>query len=249
MHLDSAIQSHIWMDHPNRRHPFNTLAASESPNTWYINFGASQASGSRGRTLEKELSMRVLEIGEFLTLQDIPSLSIGQDVPLSLQADSTFASSKEAALLACNELSALLRGSFPTIANQNGIEFAATQALCRFKIPARFPAGRDSATYAELAASSGLVEPEIRLVRASLPSYIFSEREKEVVTHIAASKCLATNPLMVDWSGDGYSLANNTEDSAFTHMAKYPGRTERFARVNVYHCWSKNTLRRNETSF
>jgi hypothetical protein len=25
MHLDSAIQSRIWMDHLNRRHPFNTL--------------------------------------------------------------------------------------------------------------------------------------------------------------------------------------------------------------------------------
>jgi len=31
MHLDSAIQSHIWMDHPNRRHPFNTLLRHDTP--------------------------------------------------------------------------------------------------------------------------------------------------------------------------------------------------------------------------
>lgn len=29
----------------------------------------------------------------------------------------------------------------------------------------------------------------------------------------------------------GYNLSNSTEDSAFTHMAKFPGRAERFARA------------------
>lgn len=35
----------------------------------------------------------------------------------------------------------------------------------------------------------------------------------------------------------GYSLANNTKDSAFTHMAKFPGRSERF--LNAMTLFSK----------
>jgi hypothetical protein len=36
-------------------------------------------------------------------------------------------------------------------------------------------------------------------VRSTLSSYIFSEKEKGVVTRTAASKMLANNPLMVQW--------------------------------------------------
>ncbi|KAK7182251.1 hypothetical protein DPSP01_006969 [Paraphaeosphaeria sporulosa] len=215
---------------------------------------------SRARQLVEILSQSISDIEDFLKTQDAPDLSIEQDVPLSFHANPKFASTKDAALLACKELSTLLGGSFAAITNQTTSEFANTQAICRFKIPSSFPPDRDHATYDELAANSGLPEPEVRrLVRSTLPSYIFLEKETGIVTRTAASKLLAYNPLMVQWvemtateimpatlkiadamekwpqSGEphqtGYNLANNTEDSAFTHMAKFPGRPEQFAQA------------------
>lgn len=72
----------------------------------------------RTRQLVETISQRVEEIEEFLKTQDILDLSIEQDVPLNLQANPKFASPKDAALLACKELSTLLGGSFHTITNQ-----------------------------------------------------------------------------------------------------------------------------------
>ncbi|KAJ4356448.1 uncharacterized protein N0V89_004481 [Didymosphaeria variabile] len=215
---------------------------------------------SRAGQLVETISQRVLEIEDFLKTQGVPNLSIEQDIPLNFQGNPNFASPKDAALLACKELSTLLGGSFHAITNQTASEFANTQAICRFKIPSSFPPDREQATYDQLAANSGLAEPEVRrLVRSTLSSYIFSEKEKGVVTRTAASRMLANNPLMVQWvemtateimpatlkiadaiekwpeSGEpnqtGYNIANSTENSAFAHMAKFPGRPEQFAKA------------------
>lgn len=78
---------------------------------------------SRATQLVSIISQGVLEIEEFLKTQDVPELSIEQDVPLSFQGHPKFASAKDAALLACKELSALLGGSFYTITNQTVISY------------------------------------------------------------------------------------------------------------------------------
>ncbi len=163
------------------------------------------------------------------------------------------------------------------------------KVVCRLNIASSFPKDRDTATYEELSQNCGLPESEVRrVIRALLPSYIFQETKDGMVTHTAASRILATNPLMsqyIDmtasemipavmrladamqkWPGSeepnqtvsisylytivnplfsrknvdknmntnikfkqGYSIANNTDDHAFTYMAKHAGRSERFA--------------------
>jgi hypothetical protein len=84
---------------------------------------------SRAQKLVEILSQNVSEIEEFLKTQNLPDLSIEQDVPLNFQANTRFASPKDAALLACKELSTLLGGSFTAITNQTVVLRVCTKAL------------------------------------------------------------------------------------------------------------------------
>lgn len=169
----------------------------------------------RAYELAAAISDNVSKVQVFLALNNLPNLSIDQDIPVQFQTNQEFASSRDAAILACRELLAMLQGGFGTIADQTvsrfakvhalvlttqAIEFANTQALCRFKIASNFPAGKDRLTYNELARECHVPELEVRrIVRASLPSYIFREIEPGVIAHTAASRMLATNPSMCHW--------------------------------------------------
>lgn len=52
------------------------------------------------------------KIQAFLESNKLPNLSIEEEVPQQFQADQTFAAPRDAALLACRELQAMLLGSF-----------------------------------------------------------------------------------------------------------------------------------------
>ena len=65
-----------------------------------------------------------------------------------------------------------------------------------------------------------------RIVRASLPSYIFREKSKGTVTHTAASRLLAQDPLMRQWiemtGAEIHSAALKYADA----MERWPGSEE-----------------------
>ncbi|KAF2828338.1 S-adenosyl-L-methionine-dependent methyltransferase [Ophiobolus disseminans] len=213
---------------------------------------------ARAQELSVSLSDNISTIQRFLETNKLPSLSIEQDVPFQYQANPDFTRPRDAAVLACKELLSLLTGAFGTLTSQTTAENANTQAICRFKIAESFPDKQESATFDEIADRCGLPEPEVRrIIRASLPSYIFREKSRGTVTHTAASRLLATFPLMRQWiettgaeihpaalkvadaiekwpgseepNHTGYNIANNTTDNAFIHMSKQPGRAEKFA--------------------
>jgi len=73
---------------------------------------------SRADQLVDTISANVTQIQKFLDSQGLAGLSIEEDVPLRFQAGPNFAKCKDAALLACKELTAMLSGSFGTLANQ-----------------------------------------------------------------------------------------------------------------------------------
>ncbi len=104
---------------------------------------------------------------------------------------------------------------------------ANTQAVCRLKIASSFPKDRSAATYEELSQNCGLPEPEVRrVIRALLPSYIFQETKEGMVAHTAASKMLATNPLMSQYmdmaASEIFPAAMRLTDA----MQKWPGSEE-----------------------
>lgn len=114
-------------------------------------------------------------------------------------------------------------------------EFANTQAICRFGIASSFPTDRDTATYDELAENCGLAEPDVRrLVRATLPSHIFCEKEKGVVAHTAASRMLAKNPLMVQWIEMTATEILPATLKIADAMEKWPGSGEPNHTVSAY---------------
>lgn len=76
------------------------------------------------------------------------------------------------------------------------------QAIYRFGLATSFPKGKDQATFGEIAIESGLHESQVRRILRHAMSYrIFQEPRKGIVAHTAASKMLASNPLMRQWIG------------------------------------------------
>lgn len=133
--------------------------------------------GSRAQELAKTISESWTILQDFLQTNNLGDLSIDQDIPIQYQFRPEFIAPKDAAVVACRELLALLQGSFGVLTaqtvcaqlqlrciiltNKKAPEFANIQAVCRFEIASSFPEGRDTATYDELAEKSHLPEPEI----------------------------------------------------------------------------------------
>jgi hypothetical protein len=59
------------------------------------------------------------KINAYLAQHDIPNLSFDADVPPSVQRDKDFTAPRDAALEACNELQALLKGSIGAVLNRS----------------------------------------------------------------------------------------------------------------------------------
>lgn len=74
---------------------------------------------THAQDLIETILKNVTDIQELLFCCDLPELSIEQDVPLKFQANPDFAVPRDAAILACRELLAMLSGSFNVIAAQN----------------------------------------------------------------------------------------------------------------------------------
>ena len=77
-------------------------------------------------------------------------------------------------------------------------------AIYRFGLATSFPDNKE-ATFEEISQLSGLGASHVqRLLRHAMTHRIFCEPRKGVVAHTAASKYLATNPLMHEWVGMVY---------------------------------------------
>ena len=78
-------------------------------------------------------------------------------------------------------------------------------AIYRFGLANSFPDDKDEATFEEISQRTGLCVSHVqRILRHAITHRIFCEPQKGVVAHTAASKYLATNPLMHEWVGMVY---------------------------------------------
>lgn len=130
------------------------------------------------------------------------------------------------------------------------------EAVVCFDIQSRFPINEE-ASFATISQACGLAEDDTkRFLRLAMVDRIFKEPQKGVVAHTPASKAL-TDPVLRDYIREtcqelwpaasrtvdavmkwpyseepthtGFSLANNTKDSMFVELEKYPERARRFA--------------------
>ncbi|KAI1452634.1 S-adenosyl-L-methionine-dependent methyltransferase [Annulohypoxylon moriforme] len=133
------------------------------------------------------------------------------------------------------------------------------QAVTRFGLARNLPVGSET-TFAEMAASSGLAESNVRkIVRYAVAQRIFEEPRPGIIAHSAASRLLAEDPgvhdfvatcsdelwqaasqtcnAMVKFPGSeeptetGFSLANNTNKPMYEFLSEYPERSNRFANM------------------
>ncbi|KAL8856173.1 MAG: hypothetical protein Q9178_007211 [Gyalolechia marmorata] len=138
-----------------------------------------------------------------LAQRGLPSPSFDPDSPAGALLHSDVIASRRAILEATDELHALMRGPVDILTRQPvSILYKPVIAIVKFGLASSFPDGKDEATFAEIAATSGLPEPTVRrLLRHAMAFRIFQEPSQGIVRHTAASKTLADNPLIRQWMG------------------------------------------------
>ncbi|KAL8821626.1 MAG: hypothetical protein Q9223_000369 [Gallowayella weberi] len=172
--------------------------------------------------------------------------------------DDEVTASRQAILEATDELHALVQGPVAMLTTQPWNSWISVQAIIKFRLANSFPDGHDEASFADIAAISGLPEDLVRrLLRHAMSHRIFQEPSKGIVRHTAASKALADNLLLrqrmgmvaeelwpattkavaalTKWPGSeepnnaGFNIINNTDATIFEEISKDPDRDQRYA--------------------
>ncbi|KAL9583563.1 MAG: hypothetical protein Q9212_002634 [Teloschistes hypoglaucus] len=197
-------------------------------------------------------------VDHYLASKGLPSPSFDPDSPPVALSDSQIFASRQAILDATDELHALMQGPVGILTGQRFNAWISLQAIIKFGLATCFPAGHNATTFAKIAAASGLLEDHVRrILRHAMAFRIFQEPREGIVGHTAASKLLASTPLLRQFMGmiseelwpastktiealskwpkseepnqTGFNIAHTTNVSIFDEMAKYPDRGKRYA--------------------
>ncbi len=74
----------------------------------------------RTHELAASITENLLKVQSFLEANNLPDISIEEDVPLKCHFDPDFASARDDVIVACRELLAMLSGSYGTL-NAQGV--------------------------------------------------------------------------------------------------------------------------------
>jgi hypothetical protein len=211
-----------------------------------------------------EISARIAantaKVNDYLTAQNLPQPSFDANASthsLIPHTEPEVAAARQAAIHDCGELRDLLLGPREYLINYRHNELLSQHVILRFGLAEAVPIDGE-ATFAELAAASGLNEVHVRkIVRFATAQHIFREPRPGVVAHTAASRLLVDHRGLRDWlrfstddlwqaasrTGDamaaylgseepgetGYALANRSGKSMYDFFAETPDRLHRFA--------------------
>lgn len=105
-------------------------------------------------------------------------------------------------------------------------ELISQQAIVRFRLAHSFPVGTE-ATFADIAAQSGLQETRVRqIIRHAIVKGIFLEPRPGVVAHNAVSRLLAEDRLIHDWVGASTDDLWQGASQTCNALAQFPGSQE-----------------------
>lgn len=213
--------------------------------------------------LATRIASKTTKVSNYLTANNLPQPSFDLDTPplgpVPRDAPEEIVALRESVLEDTAELRHLMLGPKEYLSTFYHNALLPQQAATRFGLARNLPVGSET-TFAEMAASAGLAESDVRkLVRLAVTQKIFEEPRPGVITHSAASRLLAEDPgvhdfvatcaddlwqaaaqtcnAMVKFPGSeepnetGFCLANNTNKSMFEYLADYPERSSRFANM------------------
>lgn len=182
---------------------------------------------SRIAVLAQRIAHNTAEVEKHLLADGLPCPTFDADQPPNLVHNPKIAAARKVILEATDELHALMLGPtslvtsfivrllrprkredwwfrnwFITRCKQSHNAPISLQAIYRFKLATSFPTDKDEASFEEISQASGLnVQAVRRILRHAMAHHIFQEPRKGFVAHTAASKLLATDPLLNDSVG------------------------------------------------
>ncbi|KAI1775119.1 S-adenosyl-L-methionine-dependent methyltransferase [Hypoxylon cercidicola] len=213
-----------------------------------------------------ELAIRIAantsKVSDYLAANNLPQPSFDLDTPPygAVPKDAPeIEALRQSVLEDTSELRHLMLGPREYLLSFVHNALLPQQAVTRFGLARNLPVGSET-TIAEMAASSGLAESNVRkLVRYAVTQRIFDEPRPGVIAHSAASRLLAEDPGVHDfvatcsdelWQAatqtcnamakfpeseepteTGFSLANNTSKPMYEFLSDYPERSSRFANM------------------
>ncbi|KAI4280706.1 MAG: hypothetical protein L6R35_005840 [Caloplaca aegaea] len=218
---------------------------------------------SRIAELATIIATHTKQIDAHLATKGLPSPSFDPESPAEALLDSEVIASRQSILDATDELHALMQGPVDIITARPYNSWISLQAIVRFGLASSFPAGKEEATFAELAVTSGLPEAYVRrLLRHAMTFRIFQEPSEGIVRHTGASKKLAESSLLRQWTGmisdelwpaatktvdalakwpgseepnhTGFNIAHSTDATIFDEITKHPDRDQRYADAMTY---------------
>lgn len=178
---------------------------------------------SRIAVLAFRIAHNATEVEKHLLADGLPCPTFDADQPPTLVHNPKIAAARQFILEATDELHALMLGPMSLVTSPtvrllrpwrtddlglicNSVQQSHTtpislQAIYRFKLATSFPTDKNEASI-EISQASGLnVQVVRRILRHAIAYHIFREPRKGFVAHTAASKLLATDPLLNDCVG------------------------------------------------
>jgi hypothetical protein len=180
-------------------------------------------STSRIVELSARIAANTAKVNEYLAAHNLPQPTFDADGPLTSLIPSTepaVASARQQAIHDCQELRQLLLGPTEHLTSFRHNELLSQHAIARFQLTKLVPID-GTATFAELAAASGLGETHMRkLLRYAMTQRIFCEPRPGVVAHTASSRVIAENPRLSYYmrfsTDDLWRATNHTIDASTT---------------------------------
>lgn len=180
-----------------------------------------------------ELSARIAantaKVDEYYSTHSLPTPSFDAGAPprsLIPATETDIEAARQAVILDTRELNQLMLGPREHIFSYHPNQLLSQLVIVRFGLARTVPIDGE-ATFADIAAASGLGETQVRkVIRHAIAHRIFQEPRPGVVIHSAASRLLAEDADLADWvrwcADDNWSAAYHACEA----MARWPGSEE-----------------------
>ncbi|KAI1813949.1 putative O-methyltransferase [Poronia punctata] len=219
-------------------------------------------SKSRIARLASTVATCTQQIDDYLNQNSLPHPSFDANAPLHLGLPPHIEQLRTEVLDATQELNDLLREPRDILFDHHHNQLVYFQLITRFDIAKKVPIDGEI-TYGDLAARVGVDESALcRIIRFGIAHRVFLEPRPGVIVHSAASKQIAVNRVMADWTHfnvdvmlpaanylvealakwplaeepnqTGFCLGYNTENSFYTELTKDPERARIFSSAMTF---------------
>ncbi|KAM7201231.1 S-adenosyl-L-methionine-dependent methyltransferase [Naviculisporaceae sp. PSN 640] len=175
--------------------------------------------------LANRISANTAIVDEYLRANNLPPLTFDVDGPIDNwipDGETEIAAARDAIIDDTEELGRIVTGPRDHIMHSTLHRLSAFQVIPRFRLAHSFPIGKE-ATFADIAASSGLLESVTRqVIRHGVVNGFFVEPRPGVVAHNAASRLLVEDPVLHDCLDACFNESLPASAHTAEALGKYP---------------------------